>query len=92
MELSINWENPETAIRMLTGTELVPFPKSFCESKRSKTLFKWERIGFTSNHDYPDENVLSMERSLVAIKLKRIQKICVNTRFFYLLERTITSG
>jgi hypothetical protein len=40
----------------------------------------------------PDENVLSMERSLVAIILKRIQEFCVNTRFFYLLERTFTSG
>jgi hypothetical protein len=33
-----------------------------------------------------------MERSLVAIILKRIQEFGVNTRFFYLLERTFTSG
>jgi hypothetical protein len=33
-----------------------------------------------------------MERSLVAIILKRIPDLCVNIRFFYLLERTFSSG
>jgi hypothetical protein len=50
------------------------------------------REKFSSGSRPPDENVLSMERSLVAIILKRIPEFCVNTRFFYLLKRTFSSG
>jgi hypothetical protein len=82
--MSIQLENNETQCRKIHCVYLIEY---------TEILLKIiQNITYYNTYSHPDENVLSMERSLIAIILKRIQEFCVNTRFFYLLERTFTSG